>query len=62
MAIKRQVQTFSLSIPLVEQVKQFSNDSGIPLSRICDAALREWMNKRGETLKTANLTVMTERE
>jgi len=59
MAIKKKVQTFSIDIPLIEQIKAFSNDTGIPVSRIADAALRDWLNKRGvPNLKASTLSML----
>ncbi|WP_096087222.1 hypothetical protein [Agaribacterium haliotis] len=45
MAIKKQKESYSISIPLARQIRELSDYSGIPASRLVEAGLRNFMSK-----------------
>ncbi|HAG96796.1 MAG: hypothetical protein CMK83_24050 [Pseudomonadales bacterium] len=61
MAIKKTRSTFSLSIPLDKQIREMSEQTGIPVSRIVNTALEAWLKKCGETTRTNAMAVIGER-
>ncbi len=62
MAIKKTRTTFSLSIPLDRQIREMSEQTGIPVSRIVNTALESWMKNYGETTRAKAMVAIGERE